>query len=758
MATTSHPVTNTTPETGILNVDTHQYLNILMSNMVFKQITSILETDNGKIFTGKNILKLFALMSLDEIRKNLMSAIKSIFKNVNENYLKVFEWINNNIFQNYFLKLIFNIFSKFVKLFKKQEKPLLLSEFNLGIFNSLNVKMKSNNEFFDSLIKYVKNNESCSYLVSNTKNLELQDLKNIVTKETWSNIKIEYQDINIHISNSLILEFVTNKNSSKLKSIQRNSFIDTSIEYDSIIDLIQDVELRNYFVNLYNILLGTNSSKNKDMQNVLYIYFNYTDLKSYLDFTRNTSKQEFLEKNYPLLSLFKFKDLVKTIVIYHILINVNCMSKFGSPLLKNILSRVDKSYLKSNINYSFGCNIEILNIFTNSFKNMCIALMSDSKIVKYREQFEKDENKSQFEETQLIDFTILGEEEEKEINVTFNNFIKEISSYIEPSTKNQKIKVNIIKIKKTKVINSIPNPEYISYEEQKANIRELASNNKEDIAIKEFLLKIPPNKTIDTLEIKKEVLVEQINELHKNFDTLYLRKQDQEKLKKVLHSFLYQMELYEELGLPNKLNVFLSGLPGTGKTTIIQVIASYLQKNIYYCNINDEMTNDDVQMIFDYVIKNSIGGGIIVTEDVDAMTKIVHKRISSETSISSQESTTMKIYEAKDKSLTLEYLLNLLQGSLTQDGTIFIATTNHKELIDPAFYRDGRFDVKIDMKLCDQYQINCIYKKFMNREVPEEILERIQEDTYTPANIIFRIKDYIVSDLSDEAILEPFII
>lgn len=46
----------------------------------------------------------------------------------------------------------------------------------------------------------------------------------------------------------------------------------------------------------------------------------------------------------------------------------------------------------------------------------------------------------------------------------------------------------------------------------------------------------------------------------------------------------------------------------------------------------------------------------------------------------------------------------------------------------------------------------------MNREVPEEVLERIQEDTYTPANIIFRVKDYIVSDLSDEAILEPFII
>ena len=752
MTTTSQPVTTTMPETGILNVDTHQYLNILMSNMVFKQITSILETDNGKIFTGKNILKLFALMSLDEIRKIFMSAIKILFKYVSENYLRVFEWINNNIFQNYFIKLLLNIFNKIMKLFKKKEKPLVLPELNILNLNSLNIKMKSNNEFFDSLIKYVKNNESCYYLVSNSKNLELQDLKNIITKETWSNIKIEYQDIYIHINNSLILEFISNKNSTKLKSMLENGFIDTSIEYNSLIDLIPDVKIREYFEILYDVLFK--NSYRDDFNKYECRYFNYIELKSGLEFPRNIAKKKFLEQYYPLLSLFKFKDLIKTIVIYHMLINTNVNLNFGYPLLKSILSRVDNSYLKSNL-ISFNCNETLLSTFFADFNKICKTMIMSKIIIEYGEKLKN--NSLQLGE-HLIDFTILGDGLEEEINITFNNFVKEISSYVEPSTKNQKIKVNIIKIKKSKVVNSISNPEYIAYEEQKTNIRELASKDKDDIAIKEFLLRTPPNKTIDTVEIKKEVVVEQINELYKNFDTLYLRKQDQEKLKKVLHSFLHQMELYEELGLPNKLNVFLSGLPGTGKTTIIQVIASYLQKNIYYCNINDEMTNDDVQMIFDYVIKNSIGGGIIVTEDVDAMTKIVHKRIRSETSISSQESTTMEIYEAKDKSLTLEYLLNLLQGSLTQDGTIFIATTNHKELIDPAFYRDGRFDVKIDMKLCDQYQVNCIYKKFMNREVPEEVLERIQEDTYTPASLIFRVKDYIVSDLSDEAILEPFII
>jgi len=742
------------------NGDVHQYLNIMMSNVIFKQLASVFESDNITRLTSSNIIKLLTIMSLDEIRKIFMSAIKSIFKYISENYVEVFQWINNNIFQNYLIKIIFNVFNRIIRLFKKNEPKCALPYIPISTNNYINMEIKPNIEFLDSLIKYIKHNKSCKYNVLNSKKMEMVDLKTHTLTETWSNIEINYNDIKINIYQTIENTFDITKSHSKIKNYGLYKFVpNVETVYDSVADLIFDDKIRKFVEINYNMIINDiYNSDHKSICNTL------TDIKM----QNETGKNYVGRYHYGVLSYFKFKDYQKSVIIMSIL-----YSSIDHTAFCKYLFKIANRQYPCEYNYSHGFEITtyvnrwIQRKFSDG-ENSVLTLMTDrvlitqfiKKCTNYNLDNNSDDNSISTSKMENIKLFISGECTEEKINITFNDFIKEISSYIEPSTQNKKIKVNIIKIKKTKIVNSIPNPEYISYEEQKENIKELGKTD--ELAVKEFLLKTPPVKTIETIEIKKQVVVEQINEVYKSFETLYLRKQDHDKLKKVLHSFMHQMELYEELGLPNKLNVFLSGLPGTGKSSIIQVIASCLQKNIYYCNISDDMSNDDIQMIFDYVIKNSIGGGIIVTEDVDAMTKVVHKRIHDNSSVMSFESTaiestTMEIHETKDKSLTLEYLLNLLQGSLTQDGTIFIATTNHKDLIDPAFYRDGRFDVKIDMKLCDRYQINCIYRKFMNRDVPEDILARISEDTFAPANIIFRVKDYICSDLSDEAILEPFI-
>ena len=54
-------------------------------------------------------------------------------------------------------------------------------------------------------------------------------------------------------------------------------------------------------------------------------------------------------------------------------------------------------------------------------------------------------------------------------------------------------------------------------------------------------------------------------------------------------------------------------------------------------------------------------------------------------------------------------------------------------------------------------QIQLIYNKFLNRQVPQDILEKIPENTFISAEIIFRIKDFIFnSNASCEDILSPF--
>lgn len=196
------------------------------------------------------------------------------------------------------------------------------------------------------------------------------------------------------------------------------------------------------------------------------------------------------------------------------------------------------------------------------------------------------------------------------------------------------------------------------------------------------------------------------------------------------------------LGLPYKFGALLYGEPGTGKSSAINAIASFLQKDIYYLDLTNVKTNDELKKIFSYVNKEKSKNGIIVIEDIDAMTDVVHIRTK----------------DTKNSELTLECFLNLLQGSLTHNGTTFVITTNHIEKLDPALYRDGRFDIKIHLSACDHYQMQTIYKKFFNKEIPEELLKKIPENKITPATLIQKLLPYILKpDTDDLEILQEII-
>jgi hypothetical protein len=263
----------------------------------------------------------------------------------------------------------------------------------------------------------------------------------------------------------------------------------------------------------------------------------------------------------------------------------------------------------------------------------------------------------------------------------------------------------------------------------------------------------PPVEFITIEEKEAKLSVEVINSIYKDPTTLYLAEKEKKRLQSYLYQFKYCKDKLKDLGLPYKLGIMLYGLPGTGKSSTIQAIVTYFQKPAYYINLNGITKNSELKMMFDHVTKECLNGGIIVMEDIDAMTKIVHSR-----QTATRELSVGDIMGEKDSDLTLEYLLNLLQGSLTVDGTIFVATTNHIDVLDPAFIRDGRFDVKIELKKADYFQLQEMYVKFIERKIPDNLLIRIPEYEFTCATIIAQLQQFILSkDIDDEIILEPFI-
>jgi SpoVK/Ycf46/Vps4 family AAA+-type ATPase len=470
------------------------------------------------------------------------------------------------------------------------------------------------------------------------------------------------------------------------------------------------------------------------------------------------------------LSYFTKKDPNKINYTY---INNYIMST--NTIFYNIIKKIETiTKIKSLANYNNVClpyfvKIHYLdkNINPNSLK-MIEIYKSKSGLNDFNSQINNDPNNNQINNDQinndqdLLKIQCSGDFDKNIIDEKFQNFIKYVKKQTFLMSEQNEISIYKIKLKKNIVDVTIDNPEYLEYEEKKNLLSDVPKNeNKTENKLENNMLifetlnilknPIPP-KTITTQKINKEIVVELINKGYKDFDTMYLRENDEKKLKSTLANFQNKKELLKTLGLPNKLCVFLDGKPGTGKSSTILTIASYLKKNIYFLSFSDTLeTNDDLQNIFDHVIKNC-DCGIIVSEDIDAIGNLVHKRSNF------TELNTTNSLESKNEPLNLSYLLNLLQGTLTPDGLIFITTTNHKEKIDEAFYRDGRFDINIEMKLCDHYQLQKIYKKFINRDIPNELLQKIQTDKISPAKFIFSIKDHIGNEMiTDEEILQEFI-
>lgn len=319
---------------------------------------------------------------------------------------------------------------------------------------------------------------------------------------------------------------------------------------------------------------------------------------------------------------------------------------------------------------------------------------------------------------------------------------------------NCKIKINTITLVLEETTVEKPNPEYASWQERKELFDTAGKEHNMDRTLSK-LMNVPP-KTITERKFSKKLDINTLNEVSKNIDTLFLKQHDKEHLLVILNQFKDNKQLLVDLGFQNKLNILLHGEPGTGKSTTIQAVATYLCKDIYYVDIKEAQTNGDLKMMFDHVNKNA-NGAIVVMEDIDAMTKIVLNR-----SGDGHVTTDMKVTELGAKQneteLTLEFFLNILQGTLTLDDSIFIVTTNHIEHLDPAFYRDGRFDVRMKLECCDHYQIQMMYRKLLRRDIPHDILNRIAENKHTPATILFHLKQYILNpNATDIEVLRPFL-
>ncbi|WP_370222665.1 AAA family ATPase [Cytobacillus sp.] len=174
-------------------------------------------------------------------------------------------------------------------------------------------------------------------------------------------------------------------------------------------------------------------------------------------------------------------------------------------------------------------------------------------------------------------------------------------------------------------------------------------------------------------------------------------------------SILKEPERSLKMGIKPPKGILLYGPPGTGKTLLAQAIAKELGATFFSTSgsgFNELFVGvgaSRVRNLFQNARKHS--PAVVFIDEVDAL---AGRR---------------KQHGGEESEKTLTELLVQLDGGHSNDGILFIAATNRKDMLDEAFLRPGRIDFSFNVPLPDtkgRREIINIHTK--NRLLAEDVM------------------------------------
>ena len=177
----------------------------------------------------------------------------------------------------------------------------------------------------------------------------------------------------------------------------------------------------------------------------------------------------------------------------------------------------------------------------------------------------------------------------------------------------------------------------------------------------------------------------------RNLETVVIRKDIKKEIVDDIDKFLNNKSVYISRGVPWRRGYLFYGLPGTGKSSLINAIASKYDMSVFIVNLTD-LTDASIIEAFSNTYQNSL----IVIEDID---------------------TFLNNRETKNTKVTYSGLLNAIDGVASVSGRILVVTTNKPNCLDDSFLRNGRIDRKWEIGYITSDEI----KEFFLRFYPNEM-------------------------------------
>jgi len=201
----------------------------------------------------------------------------------------------------------------------------------------------------------------------------------------------------------------------------------------------------------------------------------------------------------------------------------------------------------------------------------------------------------------------------------------------------------------------------------------------------------------------------------RRLDTIYMNEKLKTKILDDLVTFLNSEDEYDAFGIPYKKTYLLTGVPGSGKTSLIKALCNEIHYNLAILSMSRDMDNATIQGSFRSIDPKTV----LLLEDIDCL---FEKRVSIE------------------PTFTFSNLLNLLDGVLFKHGLIVFITTNHPEKLDPALLRQGRTDMIIQFTYPTRSEIEKMFRDMIGKYYSSQ-----EETSDAFKNFYDKIKDRLVS-------------
>lgn len=217
-------------------------------------------------------------------------------------------------------------------------------------------------------------------------------------------------------------------------------------------------------------------------------------------------------------------------------------------------------------------------------------------------------------------------------------------------------------------------------------------------------LKLTDEKHIRVKYMNEQEII--CNVIPHRFDKIVLDKEVKSRIINGLNNWNNSKSWYDEHELVHKIGVFLYGKAGTGKSTIAKAISSMFE-NAPILTIDPNNIMNSINGILK-MRKRYNGVMIVLIEDFDMYFK----------SREEIENVQLDIEQKKKKDNNQNAVFQLLDGIYSTDNTIYIATTNYKDRIDPALIRYGRFDIQEELDYFDyDNALKCVELLGYDKEV-----------------------------------------